>query len=263
MLETLDTNSFLAALQRFTARRPRPKTIQTDQGGNFVRGQKLLDLARSQVQKEEVRKNYPDINWIFTAAYAPHTNGLVERAIQSAKRAIAAIIPPAKLRDEDLATIFTVTEGLLNSRPISLLSADPMDLQALTPGHFLIGDKFRDIAPPPNEETWNVGKRWRYIQTLIDQFWRRFLKELIPQMSALNKWTRKSEDLKIGDIVALLEDKGERGKWPLAIVTDVCPNPKDKRVRTVVLLCKGKILKRHINRLMLLLSTDVPQPISN
>lgn len=39
----------------------------------------------------------------------------------------------------ELTTLVVRFEGVLNSRPLQPLSCDPNDLEALTPGHFLIG----------------------------------------------------------------------------------------------------------------------------
>ena len=44
------------------------------------------------------------------------------------------------------ATLLTQIEGLINSRPLELLSEDPEDVNALTPGHFLI-DKAINSLP--------------------------------------------------------------------------------------------------------------------
>jgi hypothetical protein len=42
---SLDTESFINALRRFIARRGKPDEIRSDNGGNFVKGEKELSNA--------------------------------------------------------------------------------------------------------------------------------------------------------------------------------------------------------------------------
>ncbi|KAF2882391.1 hypothetical protein ILUMI_23761 [Ignelater luminosus] len=48
------------------------------------------------------------------------------------------VIGDSILTMEEMYTLLMQIETCLNSRPLTLLSYDPMDLQALTSGHFLI-----------------------------------------------------------------------------------------------------------------------------
>ena len=46
-------------------------------------------------------------------------------------------------------------------------------------------------------------------------YWKRWIKEYLPLLTSRNKWTKHSENMKIGDIVIIEEDHTERSKWPL------------------------------------------------
>ena len=59
--------------------------------------------------------------------------------IKAAKRAAYTILKGVDVTDEELTTAFTGAKGLLNSRPITYQSANPMDDVPLTPNHFLFG----------------------------------------------------------------------------------------------------------------------------
>ena len=75
---SLDTDSFLNALRRFTARRGEPKQITSDNGGNFVKGEKDLREAIRQWNQEKIhafllQKN---IKWTFNPPAGSHHGGV-------------------------------------------------------------------------------------------------------------------------------------------------------------------------------------------
>ena len=70
---------------------------------------------------------------------APHFGGVPETMIKAAKRARYAILGNASVTDEELMTAFTGAEALINSRPLTYQSANPLDDVSLTPNHFLFG----------------------------------------------------------------------------------------------------------------------------
>jgi hypothetical protein len=65
--------------------------------------------------------------------------GIWEAGVKSCKHHFKRIVGNALLRYEELYTLLMLIESCLNSRPITPMSNDPHDLEALTPGHFLIG----------------------------------------------------------------------------------------------------------------------------
>ena len=58
---------------------------------------------------------------------------------------IAAVLGGAEVIDEELETIFSGVESLLNSRPLTTVSDDSNDEPVLTPNHFLIGQMGGDF----------------------------------------------------------------------------------------------------------------------
>ncbi|KAF2902728.1 hypothetical protein ILUMI_03458 [Ignelater luminosus] len=145
------------------------------------------------------------IEWHFSPPYSPHFGGLWESNIKSLKIHLYKIIGNANLNYEGLYTVLTQIEMILNSRPLSPLSDDPRDYRALTPMHFILGRSATCI--PETElinEPFNKLTQHQRRQQLIQHFWVRCSKEVIPTYQRRNKWFRDTDvDIKIGSLVLL------------------------------------------------------------
>ena len=80
--------------------------------------------------------------------------------VKAAKKAIYAVLSSSEVTDEELITVCTGAESLLNSRPLTYQSADPKDDVPLTPNHFLQGQMGGQFAPETVDTTeFNPRKR--------------------------------------------------------------------------------------------------------
>lgn len=139
--------------------------------------------------------------------------------IKAAKKAIRAVLGNADVNDEEQMTAFVGVEALLNFRPLTYQSADPKDATPLTPNHFLHGQTGGVSAP--EEVEFSPRNRWRRVQELISHFWRRWMREWLPLLSARRKWTESKPNLKIGDIGLAISPDCPRAHWPLGRVLEV------------------------------------------
>lgn len=96
LVSNLSTDAFLAALRRF--------------------------IARSSNR----------VTWRFIPPRAPHFGGLWEAAVRPMKLHLKRVLGNRSLTYEDMTTLLAEIEGCLNSRPLTPLSDDPADLEALT-----------------------------------------------------------------------------------------------------------------------------------
>ena len=69
------------------------------------------------------------------------------------------------LTDETLQTLFCEVEAVVNGRPITKVSSDVGDLEALTPNHLFLLKGKPSLPPTLTEETDQYSrKRWRQVQ---------------------------------------------------------------------------------------------------
>ena len=238
MCYSLDTDSFINAFWRFTSRRGIPKNMCTDNGRNFISAEKELRplLQALDFSRIKDKTSHKGINWKFNPPYEPHSGGIFEVMVKAAKRSMKAQIGSADIRDEELHTVIVMTEGLLNSRPITYQTANPHDLLPLTPNHFLYGRAGEDISIPVSGNP--TIRRWRRLHELVNNFWKRWMTELIPSLAGRKKWKNKEANVTVGDIALLVSPDSERGKWPLGIITE-CTRSADDHVRRVKIKVNG------------------------
>ena len=79
------------------------------------------------------------MKWTFNPPATPHFGGPCERMVRSCKQAMYSILGNQPLTEEILQTTLCLIEQTLNGRPLTPVSYDVKDLEALTPNHFLLG----------------------------------------------------------------------------------------------------------------------------
>jgi hypothetical protein len=104
MLKRMTTASFLPALERFLAIRPRPSVFLADKGSNFHSGWTVLK-EKQQINVNEAEAKY-NIKFCFAPLRAPHFMGLVERIVGASKAALRPALNTAALSSEEMRTIF-------------------------------------------------------------------------------------------------------------------------------------------------------------
>ena len=261
MTNSLDTDSFLMAFRRFVGRRGKPARVYSDNGRSFRKGEKELRSALSGWNQEYLsdQLSQEDIEWHFSTPAAPHMGGIWERMVASVKRALRAVLGRVIVSEETLNTAIVEVESIVNSRPLTHVSTDGTDLEAITPKHILLGHPACSLPPGLFNAADPPCKRsWRRAQCVSDQFWRRWRKEYVPCLTQRREWQQERRSLEIGDLVLLIEDNVPRGLWPLARVTRVFPGA-DGRVRSLELRCRQRLLQRPASRVCLLEGADRPQ----
>ncbi|XP_043219102.1 uncharacterized protein LOC122380185 [Amphibalanus amphitrite] len=185
----------------------------------------------------------------FTPPGAPHFNGACEAMIKCAKRALKRTLERADLTDEELQTAFCRAEALLNTRPITVVSADANDEKPLTPADFILGTASIETSPASQDDATTLRQRWKRLQQLSIEFWKRWLREYVPALQAKSKWLKPQTDLKSGDLVLVIDANTPRSQWPLGRIEEVLPG-KDGHVRVATVKLHNKVVTRPVVKLI-------------
>ena len=160
-----------------------------------------------------------------------------------------------KLSDESLRTLLCEVESIINSRPIVKTSDDINDASALTPNHLLLLRECPQYAPGIFQESDLYRRRWRAVQHLANDFWRRWTRQYLPELQRRQKWLSKCRNVKVGDLVLIINENTPRGVWPIALVKETFSSDDDL-IRSVKVKTASSEFVRPVNKLVLLEGSD-------
>ncbi|XP_060845438.1 uncharacterized protein LOC132925023 [Rhopalosiphum padi] len=231
----ISSDAFLAALDRFVARRGIPNSMYTDCGTNYVGAAKQLKQLFDKASNQHVLYGRIPCKWHFNPPGAPHFGGIWEAAVKSAKTHLKKVIGAQIYTNEEFTTLITRIEGVLNSRPMLPLSSDPNDLEVLTPGHFLIGQPLLSLPEENVVDTpTNRLNRWQLLRQAHQSFWRRWSNEYLHTLQGRQKWYKQTPNLAVGDLVVINTPSRPPMSWQIGRITQVHPGADDiVRVATV------------------------------
>ena len=267
MVSSLDAEGFKMALSRFCSRRGCPKMVLSDNGTNFVATERELRDAVATLEKSAFGLELAarGIEWKFNPPRAAHFGGVFERMVRAMKQVLQTTLYRADLTEEELNTALVQAEGLLNSRPLTVMSSDVNDARPLTPNHFLVGHVTVTTALEDDSdsvERTHPRRRWMCVQHLLRTVWKRWLREIVARLNIRGKWFREKRNVEVGNILLVLDDTVPRGRWPLGRVVAVYPG-KDGVVRVVDVQVNGKVYRRSVHRLVPLDVTPVGSTSDN
>lgn len=170
------------------------------------------------------------------------------------KSVLTSVLKQQILDDEGLQTIFCEVEAILNDRPITKVSDDPNDLEALTPNHILML-KGKPIMPSGlfDQSDLYARKRWKQIQYMALSFGKGGLLSTY-LCCRRDKNGQSQEEASLLETLSLLWMP--RGSWTMGKVLDARPDAKGL-VCSVRLKTRTNILERPVTKLCLLLEAAV------
>ena len=251
VVENADTDAFINALRRFVNRRGCPDVLHSDNGSNFVGASNELKEFRKEIDNKKVEDYCTNvkIKWEFNPPLAPHMGGVWERMVRSTKEVLSGLMADKVVTDPQLYTLLTEVESILNSRPLTHVSDNPNDLEALTPNHLLLGKykKWEFVASVGDKEV-SSRRKWRQVQALASMFWERWRREYLPEKTKRNKWNKVNQEIMPGELILINDDVVKRKAWSMGRVVQLMPSD-DGIVRVVKVRTKDGVYTRAVAKL--------------
>ncbi|XP_042208064.1 uncharacterized protein LOC121856534, partial [Homarus americanus] len=191
------------------------------------------------------------MNYAFT--YIMQNNGIDtwERQIRTVKKVLQAIVGSQVLGDERLQTLFCEVEAIVNERPITPVPNTPNEPKALTPADLLHLSQKGNLPLGGRSIGESYHRKWKHVQYLADQFWKRWLTEYLPQLRTRQVHFRPRRNFRPGDLIIIAKANSPRNKWHLGRVMEVKAG-KDGLVRQAVVKTMTSTMLQPVTKLCLL-----------
>lgn len=231
-------------------------------GKTFVAAAQIID---SILKCPEVQQHFASlkVKWIFNLEKAPWWGGFFERMVQAMKRCLRKAIGKAKLNYDELLTVLTEVEAIINSRPLSYFSSEDLE-EPLTPSHLLTGHRTLGLPDGTATVDYNGDENFTLnqqdlhgrvsdLKQALAEFWDRWHNEYLLQLRERYTHTDPVGVPRApipGEVVLIHEENQPRSLWRLGRVKDVIEG-SDGQIRgatlTVVTNGKQSTLRRPIS----------------
>ena len=174
------------------------------------------------------------------------------------KRCLRKMVGQASLTHDELLTAVTKIESMINSWPLSYISAEDTE-EPLTLSHLPIGRRvlnlpdYLDNLCDPGDEDFDLDatqltRRTKYLSSILNHFWGRWRNEYLAELRESHKHllgrAREGPNVSIGDVVIVHDEGLLHSSWKLGKIKKLIVGRYGQmRGATVSVASKGR---RHI-----------------
>ncbi|XP_037047880.1 uncharacterized protein LOC119082466 [Bradysia coprophila] len=266
--ESLESDSCIMSIRRFIARNGTPSKFFSDRGTTLVGADNELAKEIRKIDHDLLNVTFTTCytEWHFNPPYGQHMGGTWERLIGSMKVTLDKILPTSHYPNhETFITALAEVENIINSRPLTFVSIEPDDQEALTPNHFLKGSSNGNKPPgifPPLPTT--LRGNWRYAQQIANEFWKKWVKEYLPMITRRTKWFDNVKPIEVGDQVIIVDEDAPRNTWERGVIIEALESSSDGQIRRVNVRTMNGIYTRPVSKLAVLdISESKAKPLTH
>ncbi|KAH7703058.1 Pao retrotransposon peptidase family protein [Aphelenchoides avenae] len=300
IVDSMDTTSFIRALNRFAGRRGLPAHILSDNGKQLLAARDVLQTFQPAVDGTTAHSAEPSktleqflqehrIRWTTITEVAPWRGGSYERLIGPVKNCLRRSIGSGKhvLTRDDFETLLLGAESTVNSRPLTYVSDATHEFRIIRPKDFLTpmsaDERPMDALLPPRAESGDdvdyypggtTSTRDRVLAILqqsddkLQRFWRIWRDDYLASLRERGYAARPRRNgsthrhPQLGDIVLVFDDTVPRSCWKLARIIGLVKDSADQVPTARILFANRYEAHRAINHLypLELPAQDVDDP---
>ena len=146
---------------------------------------------------------------------------------EQVKKTISIAVGNHRLSFSEWQTMCFEAASLANERQIGIKPGNYSEHSYLCPNDLLLG-RTRKLSAEPWDENKNIAKRFYIIHGIIDLLWKKLTLCYLPNLITLPKWHVEKRNIKVGDIVIIMEKYMPHGQWKLEKVVSVVPGIDNK-----------------------------------
>ncbi len=184
-----------------------PKRFQSDLGTQLVAASKQMATWDWTAVQEVVKR--AGAEWHVIPTGGQHYNGQAEKLIGLLKRCLESTMANCRFTLGQLNTVVAEATLLVNSRPMARNTGDPETGGPIMPLHLLLGRASVEVPMMKFDEAPRVTQRLQFIVEAKEQFWKKWMQQVISGRMLSHKWVKMVRSVAVGDIVYLAEAKND------------------------------------------------------
>ena len=183
---------------------------------------------------QEVQEHFSNnrIEWSFILAKAPRWGRFFERLISGVKSSLKKVLGQSKATFDELYTILTKVEAVLNSQPLTNQCSDNIE-EPLTLSHLVLGRQLLTLPlKTTNDQEQEFGsketltKRTQHLARQLQHFWQRWKRKYLLDLREFHRKKAKQVNLPVislGDLVSVHDSNiMQQGFWTIRKVEELC-----------------------------------------
>ena len=126
--------------------------------------------------------------------------------------ALHKVIKDSILSEEEYRTLLAEIAAIINLRPLWSPSDGDIDQLIITCQDLIRPSNLSHHPDALNVDS-NPKKRHQYVQRLVNEWWKLWLRHFVPNLQPRSKWFKVRESMEKGDVVLIIDTNLKRGQW--------------------------------------------------